>query len=88
VRPIDVVHGHHYTSTFPASIFLQMLMVAGHAGDRHLTITESTLTVRRAGVPTEHRQIVVDELPDLLHELRVPLTRDELQRLSKRLAEL
>jgi N-hydroxyarylamine O-acetyltransferase len=88
VRPVDVVHGHHYTSTFPASIFRQMLMVAGHAGDRHLTLTESTVTVRRAGAPTEHRQIGVDEMPDLLHELNVPLTDDELQRLSKRLAEL
>ena len=45
VRPIDVVHGHHYTSTFPTSIFRQMLMVAGHAGDRHLTLTESTGSV-------------------------------------------
>ena len=88
VRPVDVVHGHHYTSTFPTSIFRQMLMVAGHAGDRHLTLTESTVTVRRAGAPTEHRQITVDELPDLLHELNVPLTDDELERLSKRLAEL
>jgi N-hydroxyarylamine O-acetyltransferase len=88
VRPVDVVHGHHYTSTFPSSIFRQMLMVAGHAGDRHLTLTESTVTVRRAGAPTEHREITVEELPDLLHELNVPLTDDELERLLKRLAEL
>jgi N-hydroxyarylamine O-acetyltransferase len=88
VRPIDVVHGHHYTSTFPTSTFRQMLMVAGHAGDRHITLTESTVTVRRAGAPTDHRQIIIDELPDLLHELNVPLTDDELERLSMRLAEL
>ena len=88
VRPVDVVHGHHYTSTFPTSIFRQMLMVAGHGDDRHLTLTESTVTVRRAGAPAEHREITVDELPDLLHELRVPLTDAELERLMERLAEL
>ncbi len=88
VRPVDVVHGHHYTSTFPTSIFRQMLMVAGHAGDRHVTLTESTVTVRRAGAPTEHREITIAELPDLLRELNVPLTDDELERLLKRLTKL
>jgi N-hydroxyarylamine O-acetyltransferase len=39
VRPVDLVHGHHYTSTFPTSIFRQMLTVAGHAADTHLTLT-------------------------------------------------
>jgi N-hydroxyarylamine O-acetyltransferase len=81
VRPVDVVHGHHFTSTFPTSIFRQVLMVAGHAGDRHLTVTESTVTVRRAGAPAEHRAISADELPALLAELAVPLTADELDRL-------
>jgi len=88
VRPADVVQGHHFTSTYPASIFRQMLMVAGHAGDRHLTLTQSTVTVRRAGEPTEHRQIDVDEIQDLLGELNVPLTDDEWDRLLKRVAEL
>ena len=88
VRPVDVVHGHHYTSTFPTSIFRQMLMVAGHAGDSHLTLTESTVTMRRPGAPTEHREIALDELPNLLDELNVPLTDDELERLLSRLAEL
>jgi len=88
VRPVDVVHGHHYTSTFPGSIFRHVLMVAGHTDDRHLTLTESTVTVRRTGAPTEHRQIELDELPDLLRELNVPLTDDELERLLKRLADL
>ena len=88
VRPVDVVHGNHYTSTFPNSIFRQMLMVAGFAGDRHLTLTGSTMTVRRAGEPTEHREIAVEELPALLRELNVPITDDELERLLQRLAEL
>ena len=88
VRPVDVVHGHHYTSTFPTSIFRQMLMVAGQAADTHFTLTESTVTVRRPGASTEHRKIALDEVPDLLSELNVPLTDDELERLLSRLAEL
>jgi N-hydroxyarylamine O-acetyltransferase len=88
VRPVDLVHGHHFTSTFPASMFRQTLIVAGLAGDRHLTLTASTATVRRPGCRTEHREIALDELPNLLRELRVPLTDDELQRLLRRLAEL
>jgi N-hydroxyarylamine O-acetyltransferase len=64
-----------------------MLMVAGHAGDRHLTLTESTVSVRRAGEPTEHREIAAEELPDLLEQLNVPLVDDELERLLKRIAE-
>ena len=88
VRPADVVQGHHFTSTFPGSIFRQMLMVAGHVGDRHLTLTQSTVTVRRAGAATEHREIDVDELQHLLRELNVPLSDDEWDRLLKRIAEL
>ena len=88
VRPVDVVHGHHYTSTFPTSIFRQMLMVAGQAGDTHLTLTESTVTVRRPGAATEHRRIELDELPELLARLQVPITDDESARLMPRLAQL
>jgi len=46
------------------------------------------VTVRRPGTQTEHRQITLDELPNLLHELKVPLTDDELRRLFNRLANL
>jgi N-hydroxyarylamine O-acetyltransferase len=88
VRPVDVVHGHHYTSTFPTSIFRQMLMVAGHTTDYHLTVTQSTVTVRRPGAPPEHRSITLDDVPQLLRRLNVPLTDDEWDRLSRRLAEL
>jgi N-hydroxyarylamine O-acetyltransferase len=88
VRPIDVVHGHHYTSAFPTSHFRHMLMVAGQTADAHLTLTDSTVTVRRPGAPTEHRSIARDEIPHHLHELNVPLTDGELERLSSRLAKL
>ncbi|MGD9997272.1 MAG: arylamine N-acetyltransferase [Ilumatobacteraceae bacterium] len=88
VRPVDLVHGHHYTSTFPTSIFRRTLMVAGHDGDDHLSITESTETVRRLRAPTEHRQITLADLPSLLHRLNVPLSDEELQRLLSRLSDL
>jgi N-hydroxyarylamine O-acetyltransferase len=88
VRPVDMVLGHHYTSTFPTSLFRQMLMVAGHAGESHVTLTESTVTVRRPGAPTEHREIDLDQIPNLLQDLNVPLTDDELGRLMSRLAQL
>lgn len=88
VRPVDLVHGHHFTSSFPGSIFRQVLMVAGHAGDTHLTVTESTVTVRRPGTPTEHRPIALDDVPVLLAELNVPLTDDELDGLMTRVVEL
>jgi hypothetical protein len=45
------------------------------------------VTVRRAAAPAEHRALTVAELPDLLLELNVPLTDNELQRLLKRVAE-
>ena len=88
VRPTDIVHGHHFTSTFPTSLFRHQLMVAGQAGDTHLTVTHSTVTLRRPGEAAQHREIALDEVRAFLHELRVPLTDDELARLLGRLAEL
>jgi N-hydroxyarylamine O-acetyltransferase len=81
VRPVDVVSGHHYTSTFPTSHFRHGLMVTRHLDDRHVTVTHEALTVRRAGEPTEHRPLRDGELEERLHELGVPLTDDERGRL-------
>jgi N-hydroxyarylamine O-acetyltransferase len=81
VRPVDVVMGHHYTSTFPASHFRSTLMVTRHLDGRHLTLTADAVTVRRPGEPTEHRPIREGEHADLLEELAVPLTDDERSRL-------
>ena len=88
VRPVDIVHGHHMTSTFPSSLFRHNLMIAGHVGQRHLTVTHQTLTVRVAGEPTDHHDIELTDIPDLLRELRVPLIDDEEQRLLQRVAGL
>jgi arylamine N-acetyltransferase len=88
VRPVDVVMGHHYTSTFPSSHFRSGLMVTRHLDGRHLTVTHDAVTVRRAGQPTEHRRLRDGELVDLLDELAVPLTDDEWSRLLDVLAGL
>jgi len=88
VRPVDVVHGHHYTSTFPTSMFRHNLLLAGHVGARHLTVTHQTLTVREAGRPTEHHEIDLADVRALLGELRVTLTADEEERLLERVAGL
>jgi N-hydroxyarylamine O-acetyltransferase len=88
VDPVDLTCGHHYTSTYPTSHFRQGLMVARHGKGRHTTLTHGTLTVRRPGAPTEHREISLDELPALLRELEVPLTADEEARLLRKAAQL
>ncbi|GAA1548855.1 arylamine N-acetyltransferase family protein [Nocardioides humi] len=88
VLPVDVVMGHHYTSTFPTSHFRTGLMLTRHQDGRHVTVTGSTLTVRRPGAPTEHRDLADGELRDWLHALAVPLTPEEERRLLARLAEL
>ena len=77
VHPVDVAVAHHFTSTYPATHFRSMLILARHLADRHVTVTHETVTVRRRGLPTEHRALGDGELPDLLDELGVPLTAGE-----------
>ena len=77
VRPVDLAVGHHYTSTFPTIHFRNMLMLTRHLDGRHVAVTHETVTVRRPGTPTEHRELREGELADLLDELAVPLTADE-----------
>jgi arylamine N-acetyltransferase len=81
VLPVDVVMGHHYTSTFPTSHFRSGLMITRHEDGRHVTITHEAVTVRRPGEPTSHRALADGELADWLRALAVPLTDDEEQRL-------
>lgn len=88
VRPVDVVIGHHYTSTFPTSHFRSGLMVTKHEDGRHVAVTGTTVTVRRPGEPTEHRELADGELVEWLRVLDVPLTHDEERRLLARLADL
>jgi arylamine N-acetyltransferase len=81
VQPVDVLMGHHYTSTYPSSHFRHGLMLARHGKGRHTTVSADAVTIRRPGEPTEHRDLRDGELEELLHELEVPLTPDEEARL-------
>ncbi|WP_125777309.1 arylamine N-acetyltransferase family protein [Antribacter gilvus] len=82
VVPEDVVIGHHYTSTFPGSHFTQGLVVARHLPGHHVTISATTVTVRRPGLPTEHRALAEGELLTWLDVLGASsLTGDETARL-------
>ncbi|MEQ6902497.1 arylamine N-acetyltransferase [Nocardioides sp. YIM 152588] len=81
VHPIDPVVGHHYTSTFPTSHFRSGLMVARYLPDRHVTLTHDSVTVRRAGEPTQHRRISPVDLTGWLELLEVPLAAQERARL-------
>ncbi|TYL45771.1 arylamine N-acetyltransferase [Nocardioides sp. BGMRC 2183] len=88
VEPVDIVAGHHYTSTFPASHFRSGLMVARYLDDRHVVLRHDAVTVRRAGQPTEFRPLAPGEVIGWLDRLEVPLTADELGRLLLRVEEL
>ncbi len=81
VQPVDVTMGHHYTSTYPASHFRNGLMLARHGNGRHTTVSTDSVTIRRPGESTEHRDLRDGELEQLLHELEVPLTSEEEERL-------
>jgi len=88
VVPVDVVMGHHYTSTFPTSHFRNGLMVARHLPGRHVVVTHEAVTVRRPGEPTEHRQLAGGELAEWLDVLEVPLDDLERRRLLTRVSTL
>ncbi|MBN9607197.1 MAG: arylamine N-acetyltransferase [Actinomycetales bacterium] len=86
VHPIDLVAAHHYTSTFPASRFRTVLMVARHyaSGEldaaepaAHVTLTHGAVTIRRPGRATEHVELTLADVADWLHRLAPQLTADE-----------
>jgi N-hydroxyarylamine O-acetyltransferase len=81
VTPLDVVMGHHFTSTFPGSRFTTGLMVTQHLPGRHVTLTHDTLTIRVPGGPTEHRALRPGELREWLVTLDARLTSDEVDAL-------
>lgn len=88
VTPVDLRVGHHYTSTFPDSHFRHGLAVTRHTEGAHVSVTHHTLTVRRPGQPTEHREIDGREALDQILALGVPLTDDEQRRLLTRIDQL
>jgi arylamine N-acetyltransferase len=88
VKPVDVVIGHHYTSTFPGSHFRSGLILTKHLPGRHVTVTHESLTVRTPSQPTEHRPLRDGEVEDWLTTHEVPITADERERLLARLRAL
>jgi arylamine N-acetyltransferase len=88
VTPVDVVIGHHYTSTFPGSHFTTGLMLTRHLPGRHVTVTHDALTVRTPGQPTEHRPLRAGELEEWMETLDVRLTEDEAGHLLAKLRAL
>jgi N-hydroxyarylamine O-acetyltransferase len=88
VQPVDLAVGHHFTSTYPTIHFRQMLMLTRHVDGRHVAVTHETVTVRRPGAATEHRELRDGELADWLDELAVPLTADERAALDDRVRGL
>jgi arylamine N-acetyltransferase len=84
VHPVDIVIAHHFTSTHPESHFRHRLMATRHLADRHVSLSHETVTVRRAGAPTEHRRLRDrEELNDWLDELGIPLTPEERSKLAR-----
>ena len=63
-------------------------MLTKHVDGAHVSLTHRTLTVRRPGEPTEHRELGVAELREWLHELGVPIDPDEETRLLARVEQL
>ncbi|MEU6136263.1 arylamine N-acetyltransferase [Nocardioides sp. NPDC047086] len=88
VVPSDVALGHHYTSTHPTVHFRHRMIVTRLLEDRHVSLTNDTVTIRREGEETEHREIGPDEAMAWVEELEVPLTDDERARLRERLGTL
>jgi len=88
VKPVDVVMGHHYTSTYPGSHFTTGLVLARHMPGRHVTVTHESLTIRTPGQPTQHRRLRADEINEWLSALDVPLTSDERGRLVEKVRGL
>lgn len=81
VVPVDVLIGHHFTSTHPTSHFTTSLVVAGHLPGRHVTVTSRTLTVRVPGRPAEHRALGEHELEGWVSALAGALRPEERSRL-------
>jgi arylamine N-acetyltransferase len=81
VEPLDVVMGHHFTSTFPGSHFTTSLILAKHVPGRHITVTQESVTIRTPGGPTEHRPLRDGELEEWLRTLEARLTPNEQTRL-------
>jgi N-hydroxyarylamine O-acetyltransferase len=88
VQPVDVVIGHHYTSTYPGSHFTSGLILTKHLPGKHVTVTHESCTVRTPGEPTEHHALHEGEIQEWLEAFEVPLTDKERSRLLSTIPSL
>ena len=93
VRPVDVLMGHHWTSTHPTSHFRTTLMIGRHGLDAdgrqvQAMVTLDGVTERRVGSPSTHRPLEPAELPALAERLGAHLTEEESARLVRRVVAL
>lgn len=88
VKPVDVVMGHHFTSTYPGSHFTTGLVLAKHMPGQHVTVTHQSLTIRTPDQMTEHRALRQGEIDERLSMLNVRLNADERTRLLEKVREL
>lgn len=90
VRAVDVAMGHHWTSTAPSSHFRHGLIVGRHGVADDGAAVQASITLdgvveRRAGEPSTHRPLDLDELPVLLERLGTGVTPADAGRLVDRL---
>ncbi len=88
VKPVDVLIGHHFTSTYPGSHFTTGFVLGKLLPGGHVTVTHESLTVRTPGRPTEHRPLQAGEVEEWLSRLEVPLRPDEHSRLVEKVQAL
>lgn len=77
VQPIDVRTGHLITSTGTDAPFTQHLVVMSYTERGHVTVTESTVTLRVPGRETERRDITAGEAVELTRQAGVLLEDHE-----------
>jgi N-hydroxyarylamine O-acetyltransferase len=82
IQPVDLLVGHHYTSTHPNVHFRQRLIVARHIGSRHVTITHDSLVVRRSGRSTLRRELSPMDVPGALADIGLELPQTDTSRIA------
>lgn len=82
--PADFRTGHFITSQEPLSVFTQHLMAMGFVGEEHHTVTEKSLTTRRNGKDTEHRELTINQAAEHLSALGIHLTDDDVTGLKQK----
>ena len=85
VMPIDVRSGHTVTSTHSptGSLFTRTLIASRFTDAGHMSLVDTTLTIRRANQPTEQHRLTPDQTVDTVRELGVQLDEDKADKLRK-----